>query len=147
MPPKECWLLNPPNPGRAEHDQYPSQPGKPPHCPRGWVSEEEGEVSQPWGLLHQDGRLGDSLFSLTIKPLCGRKLKLLSCVRLFANPMDCNLPGSSVHGVSQARILEWVAISSSRRPSQPIHGIKAVYLASPTLAGRFFTTAPSGKSF
>ena len=31
--------------------------------------------------------------------------------------MDCSLPGSSVHGISQARILEWVAISSSRRPS------------------------------
>ena len=33
--------------------------------------------------------------------------------------MDCNLPGSSVHGVLQARIQEWVAISSSRGPSQP----------------------------
>ena len=30
------------------------------------------------------------------------------------DPMDCNLPGSSVHGISQARILEWVAISFSR---------------------------------
>ena len=35
------------------------------------------------------------------------------------NPMDCSLPGSSVHGISQARILEWVAISSSRGSSQP----------------------------
>ena len=33
--------------------------------------------------------------------------------------MDCSLPGSSIHGVLQARILEWVAISSSRRSSQP----------------------------
>ena len=31
--------------------------------------------------------------------------------------MDCSLPGSSVHGIFQARILEWVAISFSRRPS------------------------------
>ena len=30
--------------------------------------------------------------------------------------MDCSPPGSSVHGVSQARILEWVAVSSSRGP-------------------------------
>ena len=30
------------------------------------------------------------------------------------DPMDCSLPGSSVHGISQARILEWVVISSSR---------------------------------
>ena len=33
------------------------------------------------------------------------------------NPMDCSLSGSSVHGLSQARILEWVAISSSRESS------------------------------
>ena len=35
------------------------------------------------------------------------------------DPMDCSPPGSSVHGVFQARITEWLAISSSRRPSQP----------------------------
>ena len=34
-------------------------------------------------------------------------------------PMDSSLPGSSVHGILQARILEWVAISFSRRSSQP----------------------------
>ena len=33
--------------------------------------------------------------------------------------MDCSLPGSSVHGISQARILEWVAIPFSRVSSQP----------------------------
>ena len=33
--------------------------------------------------------------------------------------MDCNLPGSSIHGIFQAKILEWVAISFSRRSSQP----------------------------
>ena len=38
---------------------------------------------------------------------------------LFCNPMDCSPPGSSVHGISQARILKWVAISSSREPSRP----------------------------
>ena len=36
-----------------------------------------------------------------------------SCLTLF-DPMDCSLPGTSVHGISQARILEWVAISFSR---------------------------------
>ena len=44
---------------------------------------------------------------------------VLSCVQLFDDPMDCSLPGSSVQGISQARILEWVAISSSRGSSQP----------------------------
>ena len=43
----------------------------------------------------------------------------LSCVELFLDPMDCNPSGSSVHGISQARILEWVAVSFSRRSSQP----------------------------
>ena len=35
------------------------------------------------------------------------------------NPMDCSPPGSSVRGIFQARILEWVAIAFSRRSSQP----------------------------
>ena len=34
-------------------------------------------------------------------------------------PMDCNLPGSSVHGILQARVLEWVAIAFCRGSSQP----------------------------
>ena len=45
--------------------------------------------------------------------------QFLSRFRLFASPMDYSPPGSSVHGISQARILEWVAISSSRGSFQP----------------------------
>ena len=41
-----------------------------------------------------------------------------SCLTL-CNPRDCSLPGSSVHGIFQTRILEWVAISSSRGSSRP----------------------------
>ena len=41
-----------------------------------------------------------------------------SCPTL-SNPLDCSLPGSSVHGISQARILEWVAISSSMGSAWP----------------------------
>ena len=37
----------------------------------------------------------------------------------FRDLMDCSLPDSSVHGISQVRILEWVAISFSRRSSGP----------------------------
>ena len=37
----------------------------------------------------------------------------------FCSRVDCNSPGSSVPGISQARILEWVAISCSRRSSRP----------------------------
>ena len=36
-----------------------------------------------------------------------------SCLTL-SNPMDCSPPGSSVHGISQARIVEWVAVTSPR---------------------------------
>ena len=42
-----------------------------------------------------------------------------SVVSHSLQPMDCSLPGSSVHGIYQARILEWVAISSSRGSSRP----------------------------
>ena len=41
-----------------------------------------------------------------------------SCPTLY-DPMDCSLPGSSVYGIFQARVLEWVAISFSRGFSQP----------------------------
>ena len=41
-----------------------------------------------------------------------------SCLTL-CDPVDCSLQGSSVHGILQARILEWVAISSSRGSSRP----------------------------
>ena len=41
------------------------------------------------------------------------------CHVQFFNPMACSPPGSSVHGIFQARILEWVAISFSRESSQP----------------------------
>ena len=41
------------------------------------------------------------------------EVKSLSHVRLFVDPMDCGLPGFSVHGIFQARVLELVAISFS----------------------------------
>ena len=41
-----------------------------------------------------------------------------SCLTL-CDPVDCSLPVSSIHGILQARILEWVAISFSRGSSQP----------------------------
>ena len=54
--------------------------------------------------------------------------------------MDCSLPGSSVHEISQARILEWVAISFSRDLTS--QGIEPLSLE---LAGGFFTTEPPGE--
>jgi len=51
--------------------------------------------------------------------------------------MDYSPPRSSVHGIFQARILEWVAISSSRGSSNP-----RTEPTSPALAGGFFLTEP-----
>ena len=56
---------------------------------------------------------------------------LLSCPVLF-DPMDCSLPGSSAHGILQARILEWVAISS------PIFYIYEVELEAYHISGNSF---------
>ena len=51
--------------------------------------------------------------------------------------MDCSPPGSSVHGISQTRILEWVAISFSRASSQTRDPTGISYIG-----GGFFTTEP-----
>jgi len=51
-----------------------------------------------------------------LTPMCAKLLQL--CPTLW-EALDCTLPGSSVHGISLARILEWVAISSSRGSSRP----------------------------
>ena len=60
-----------------------------------------------------------------------------SCLTLCSR---LNLPGFSVHGISQARILEWDAIPFSRGFSWPRDGTMP-----PALAGRFFTTEPPGR--
>ena len=53
--------------------------------------------------------------------------------------MDCSLPGSSVHGILQARILEWVAVSFSGGLPDP--GVEPPVLMSPALVGGFFATS------
>ena len=66
---------------------------------------------------------------------CGgqRKLVTQSCLTL-CDPMDCSLPGSSVYGILQARVLEWVAISFSSGSSQSRNWTQIS-----CIAGRFFT--------
>ena len=56
-----------------------------------------------------------------------------SCPTL-CSPMDCSLPGTSVHGILQARVLEWVAIPFSRGSSRPRDQTWVSHIA-----GRFFT--------
>ena len=71
---------------------------------------------------------------------CCCSLAAKSCPTV-CGPVDCSLPGSSVHGISQARVLEWIAICSSRKSSQVRDQTPVSYLA-----GGFFTTEPPGKS-
>ena len=65
-----------------------------------------------------------------------------SCSTL-CNPVDCSPPGSSVHGVLQSRVLEFVIISSSRDPPNP--EIKSKSPGIRTWAGRLFTPDPPGR--
>ena len=55
-----------------------------------------------------------------------------SCLTL-CDPMGYSLPGSSVHGIFQARVLEWVAISFSRGSSQPRDRTQVFHIVSKTL--------------
>ena len=60
----------------------------------------------------------------------------------ICDPMDCSPSGSSVHGIPQARILEWIAIPFSRGISQPRDRTKVS-----CITGRFFTVWATGKSY
>ena len=71
-----------------------------------WIIEKARKVPEKHLLLHY--LLRQSL------SLCESESEVTqSCPTLY-DPVDCSLPGSSIHGISQARILEWVAISFSR---------------------------------
>ena len=73
------------------------------------------------------------------------KLCVCSYLRLiFCDPMDCSPPGSCVHGILQARILEWVAMPSSRGFSIP-RDWTYVFCDS-SITDRFSTTERPGKS-
>ena len=59
----------------------------------------------------------------------------------LCNPVDCSLPGSSVHGILQPRILEWIAVPFVRGSSWPRDRIRVS-----CVAGRFFTVWATGKT-
>ena len=93
------------------------------------------------GAVVMWGHLWTSLcsgFSPMLTSLHSCLLSCFNCVRL-CDPMSSPL-GSSIHGISQARILEWVAFPSPGDLPNP--GIKPM---SPALAGGFFTTEPCRK--
>ena len=65
-----------------------------------------------WNRIDRCKYITESLYCMKVKLLVAQ-LCLTLC-----DPVDCSPPGSSVHGIAQARILEWVAISFSRGSSQ-----------------------------
>ena len=107
-------------------------------CNDGWVS---AKISPPQGGLPWLPTIALPAPASCLLPftLCCFCLVTKLCL-VLCNPMDCSLPGSSVHGISQTRILECVAISFSRGSSQPRH---QTHIS--CIAGRLFTTEPPGK--
>jgi len=87
--------------------------------------------------------------SLDISPVVGLlgiacvHIQLLQSCPTLCDTMDCNLQVSSVHGILQARILEWVAMRSSRGSSQPRNPMSISFIS--CIAGRLFTAKPLRK--
>ena len=81
-------------------------------------------------MMHPEGAFKN-------ESVCVRARSVTSIVLTLCNPMDHSPPGSSVHEILQARILEQVAMPSSG--DLPYPGIDTESLMSPALAGGFFT--------
>ena len=76
-----------------------------------------------------------SFFQMSLTPRLQVKVKVKSLSRVrLCDPMDCSLSCSSIHGIFQARVLKWIAISFSRGPSWPRNRTRVSHIA-----GRYFT--------
>ena len=91
-------------------------------------------------LLPHSLKVWDHGLSLHSSSFACLAAKLLQLHATLWDPMDCSLPGSSAHGILQARTLEWVAVPSTRGASWP-SGQSHVSC----VAGGFFTEEPAGK--
>ena len=90
--------------------------------------------SQGWGSLVGCCLWGKILKIYSVSTgFCVCVLIVQSCLTL-CDPVNCSPPASSVHGILQARILEWVAIPFSRGSSRPKNQTQVYWIA-----GRFFT--------
>ena len=101
-----------------EQDQYSVLRTVVDNCSELFTSWKRGTVLLFWGLLRRNG-LSQSIWrGLNDGEKESESEITQSCLTL-CNPMDCSLPGFSVHGIFQARVLEWAAISFSRGSSWP----------------------------
>jgi len=83
-----------------------------------------------WKFYVELGGIADCKVSLSL--LSFDYVCVLSCFRhvsTLRNPGDCSLPGSPVHGILQARFLEWVAMPSFRRSSRPRDWARTSYIS------------------
>ena len=92
----------------------------------------------------RDGNIDSRVVSVTLRKCACVHAKSLQLGLTLCDPLDCSLPGFSVPGILQTRMLEGVAIHSSR--DLPNLGIEPVSLMSPALAGGFFTTSTTWES-
>ena len=79
-----------------------------------WVATSFSRVSSQPRNRCQVSHIAGGFFT----SICCYCLVAKSCQTL-CNPMNCSLPGFSIHGILQARILEWIVISTPRASSQP----------------------------
>ena len=94
-------------------------------------------LSDPGHMLGMWGRGWRPFTCISISSCACICAQLLQSCLTLCNPMDCSPPGSSVHGILLARILEWVAMPSSRGPSQPKDWTHISCVS--CIAGRFLT--------
>ena len=83
-----------------------------------WKTSISSEVKDIQSIQPSSSTLGLYLFMVILFMCACVCAKLLQSCLTLCDPTDCSLPGSSVHGILQATILEWVAISFSRGSSQ-----------------------------
>ena len=87
-------------------------------------------VPHPWGSPGKNTGVGCHFLLQWMEVKSGSEVAQ-SCPTL-RNPMDCSPPGSSIHGVFQARVLEWVAIAFSARNQEKHNNVSSRYFF-PTL--------------
>ena len=97
-------------------------------------------LPRPWDSPRKNTGVGCHFLLQCMQVKCESEVAQ-SCSTL-RDPMDCSLPGSSVHGILQARILGWVTIFYSRGSFRPRD--RNCVTCFSYLAGGFFTTAPPG---
>ena len=96
------------------------------------------------GILWRYLGLTETIYTGSRQKGVAAAAKSLQSRLTLCNPMDWSLPGSSVHGILQVRILEWVAFPPPG--DLPDHGIEPESLMSPAFVGRFLTTSSTWKA-